>query len=85
MNKKLLTISAAIAISLFSVTSIVAKDKEDKGDKGGKKDCKKECGIALNACNTETSKIDKSKKDERKANHNKCQKEFTECKAACKK
>lgn len=71
-----------VAISLLSVTTLIAQEKKEKS---GKKDCKKECGIALNACNTETSKIDKSKKAERKANHEKCQKEFTSCKTACKK
>ncbi|MBP7284827.1 MAG: hypothetical protein KBA66_24795 [Leptospiraceae bacterium] len=80
MNKTILTIIAMFAITLFSMTSIVAKDKVEKD---GKKDCKKECGKALNNCNTETSKIDKTKKDERKANHNKCQKEFTDCKSSC--
>ena len=58
MNKTILTIIAMFAITLFSMTSIVAKDKVEKD---GKKDCKKECGKALNNCNTETSKIDKTK------------------------
>jgi hypothetical protein len=92
MNKIILTLIVMVALSFFSFGSIIAKDKNENEDKKEnkvekkevKKDCKKECGIALNNCNTETSKIDKAKKDERKANHEKCQKTFTECKNSCK-
>lgn len=58
--------------------------KDKKESKNEDKGCKKECGIALNKCNNETGKIDDAKKDERKASHEKCQKTFTDCKAACK-
>ncbi|HRG47600.1 MAG TPA: hypothetical protein PLX69_18050 [Leptospiraceae bacterium] len=92
MNKKILTLIAMVAISIFSFTSVVAKDKSENEDKKedrkerkkADKGCKKECGIALNKCNHETGKIDDAKKDERKASHEKCQKTFTDCKAACK-
>ncbi len=88
MNKTILTLIAMLALSFFSFTSIVAKDKNENENKkennDDKKSCKKECGVALNNCNTETSKISKEKKAERKANHEKCQKAFTDCKSSCK-